>query len=207
MTRIEEAVDNLFRDAESKGGVQYIYTLLRVTGPNLRQKDQLLELQADVSGASSLSRAELFAKYCVWIGLEEPLELLANLLNCAEGRPYSVAPFSHLNTGEFPNIHFADPDEKIRNLPELASSAHRPELAHAIEMAYRSDLLDCCAENSPPSLEEVDAVFRDFQSLWIPLLNRYFAERLKYRHWPRFHKVSPFMVIELLTNEGYGLYG
>src|SRR5687768_12144072 len=104
MTATEEPISNLFRDAESKGGVQYIYTLLRVTGPNLRQKDQLIELQADLTEASSLSGKELFAKYCSWIGLEEPLELLANLLNCAEGRLYSVAPFSHLNTGEFPNI-------------------------------------------------------------------------------------------------------
>jgi len=207
MTEIEKAIDNLFRDAESTGGVQYIYTLLRVTGPNLRQKDQLIELQADLTKESSVRGEELSAKYCSWIALEEPLELLANLLNCTEGRLYSVAPFSHLNTGEFPNIHFADHNEKIKELPQLASTARRAGLAYAIERAYRSDLLNGCTENKPPSSEQVDEIFRDFQSLWIPLLNRYFAERLKYRNWPRFHKVSPFMVIELLTNQEHGLYG
>jgi hypothetical protein len=133
--------------------------------------------------------------------------LLANLLSCAEGQLYSVAPFSHLNTGEFPNVHFADQNEKIRDLPRMASRAGRKELAQAISRAYRSDLLKACAENNSPPLQQVSELLKDFRSLWTPLLDRYFDERLKYRKWPKFHKVSPFMVVELLTNEDYGLYG
>src|SRR5215212_1760292 len=182
MTEIEKAIDNLFRDAESTGGVQYIYTLLRVTGPNLRQRDQLIELKADLTNAPSVRGKELFARYCSWIALEEPLELLANVLNCAKGQLYSVSPFNHLNAGEFPNIHFADHNEKISDIPNMASRAGRPELVQAINRAYRSDLMNACSENDPPASLKVEELLQDFSSLWIPLLNRYFAERLKYRN-------------------------
>ena len=208
MTTIDEVIRDLFRDAEARGGVQYVYTLLRVTGPRLRQIDPLTKLGSELNElADTVSDEQIFSKYCAYAALEEPLELLANLLNCSQGQLYSVVPFSHLNQGEYPNIRWAYHAEKIRELSRLASEAGRMELAQSILAAYSARVLNGCGGGEPPHSEQLRTVCKNLQSLFAVLISTYFAERLKYRTWPKFQKLSPFMVIELLTNEEYGLYG
>ncbi len=208
MTTIEEVIRDLFRNAEAKGGVQYVYTLLRVTGPRLRQVDPLMELRSELSElADAVSDGEMFSKYSAYAALEEPLELLANLLSCAQGQLYSVVPFSHLNKGEYPNIQWAYHAEKIRELSRLASESGRMELAQSILAAYSAEVLNGCGGGELPQSEQLRRVWKKLRSLLAALIATYFAERLKYRTWPKFQKLSPFMVIELLTDEEYGLYG
>lgn len=205
---LEGHVKRLYRDAELKDGVEYIYTLLRVTGPELPEPDPIIRLQSELGDdVDSLSDEDVFSRYCSLARHEAPPELLANLLKCARGEVYSVVPFHHLDQGKYPNIRRATYAEKIKELSRLADEGGRPELARAIDDAYPAELLERCATKEPLDTQHLRATFTKFQSLLLPLANTCFAERLKYSDWSKFFKVSPFMVLELLTGDGYGLYG
>lgn len=205
---LEDHIKRLYRDAELKDGVEYIYTLLRVTGPELPEPDPIIRLRDELGGDPALlTDDDVFSRYCSLALHEGPIELLANLLKCARGEVYSVVPFHHLNQGEYPNIRRATYAEKIRELSRLAGEGGRPEIARAIDEAYPTEMLERCATREPPESERLQATFEHFRSLSLPLANICFAERLKYRDWSKFFKISPFMVLELLTDDEYGLYG
>lgn len=206
---IGKVIAGLFADAQSTAGVEYIYTLLRVTGPEVDRTDALVKLRSELKEPrEALSEPNLFSLYCSWANNEAPLELLANLLNCVQGKPYSVVPFFHLNKGRYPQkVQEATPQEKIKELSRLATETGREELARAINKAYPDAIVEACFDQSQPPIDQLRTAFQKCRLLLSALTEVLFFERLKYRDWHKFHKVSPFEVIELFTNDEYGLNG
>jgi hypothetical protein len=206
---LEDTINKLFKDAESNGAVEYVYTLLRVTGPEVDRSDSLVKLRARLKDeGNSLPEGELLSLYCSLATNEAPLELLANLLNCVRSERYTVVPFSHLNKGKYPEkVVEATLAEKVEHLSSVARETGRVDLSDAINAAYPVDILEACLTLSPTSEANLHQTYQNCRSLLATLIDIHFSERLKCRSWPTFFKVSPFEVIELLTNEDYGLYG
>jgi hypothetical protein len=206
---IGKVITDLFTDAQSTGGVQYIYTLLRMTGPEVDRSDALVRLRSELKETrEALFEPNLFSLYCSWATDEAPFDLLANLLNCVREKPYSVVPFFDINKGKYPQkIVEATPQEKIKELSRVAAESGREELAQAINEAYPDVIIYACSDQSQPPLDQLRAAFQKCRLFLSTLIEVHFFERLKYRDWHKFHKVSPFEVIELFTNDEYGLYG
>jgi hypothetical protein len=191
-------IETLFGKAWSAGR-EYLYTLLRVTGPELDRSDSLVKLRARLNGA--LSDREIIAEYRDWVGNEDVIDLIANLLNRVLGKPYSSLPFHHLDTGTFPQeVIRATSKQKIEELIRLASEAEMPELSSRIHEVYSLQI---------PNDNEggVVGAATNARAFFIKLLEVYFSERLRVKNWNRFQKASAFEVMELLTNDEYGLYG
>jgi hypothetical protein len=205
----EDTVKKLFDDAMSKSGLDYIYTLLRVGPIKLNRLDPMLQLRADLERIGGEPPDEqLLASYCLLASNDEPLKLLANLLNCAQARNYDAFPFLHLRKGEFPGqIIEPTPLELARELSGWAERAERPEIVRVLDGAYPAEILHACESQTTPSLERIKAAFHNCYSLLSALLNAYFEERLKFREVPRFQRAPSNMIVEFLTDEEFGLYG
>ena len=196
-------------DAQSKDGLAYIYALLRVTGPEVDRSDKLVKLRSELKeSGEALSEQELLSLYCSLATNEAPLELIANLVNCILQKPYTSIPFHHLNKGQYPEkVLKATIFEKAKELSRVAVEAGMAELARAIDEAYLADVVGDCSSPPLSSLDRLRGAFRECRLFLTSLVEIYFSERLKFLDLSRFHKVSPFEVIELLTNDEYGLYG
>jgi hypothetical protein len=206
---IGKAISELFADAQATAGVEYIYTLLRVRGPEVDRSDALVKLRSELKeSGEDLPEPDMFSLYCSWATSEAPLELLANLLNCAQNKPYSIVPFHHLNKGEYPQeVLKATVQEKVKELSRVAAELGREVLARAIDEAYPDPVLETCSTQSSPPPDQLRAAFQKCRLLLSTLIEIHFFERLKYRDWSKFHKVSPFELIEMFTNDEYGLCG
>jgi hypothetical protein len=198
-------IKRLFERA-GQAGREYVYTLLRVTGPELDRSDSLIKLRSRLSKQTATeSHDDLAAEYQTLAGNEDVIELIANLLNCVQGKPYSSVPFHHLDQGSFPQeIIRGTLPQKIGDLRRVASQCQIEELSSALENAY-----SIYVSNSDFKVDHDELInaLHACTELLTALLETYFSERLRFRQWNRFHKVSAFEVMELLTNDEYGLYG
>jgi hypothetical protein len=208
---ILQPIKNLYSDAEANGAIDYIYTLLRATGPEVDRRDSLLMLRSDLeTRGESLSDEDIFSAYCSLADQAEPLFLIANLLNCAQNRPYSIVPFHHLKQGQWPNEKKPTLSEIARELSKMAVEAGRSDLASLIDEAYPKEVMDGCSSQVPPPIEKVWEAFHRCRVLLSSLVTVYFEERLSYRNptIPRLYKTPlQFWVFELLVNNDDGLYG
>jgi len=201
--------DNLFNEAQSGDSGNYIFTLLRINGITWKTIDPLLALRDKLQNFDKeVTTKGNFSSYCSLTGINEPLSLIANILNCIRGKPYNLSPFQHLRSGQFPNYTEPTLPQIVREIVNLAMELDKSQLAHLIENAYPYEILDSCASNvsfnNPDSLQIAIEHGRSFLS---SLLEVYFSKRLEFRDWPRFHKLPRFEVMELLINEVDGLYG
>lgn len=90
-------LENLFKQAQEKGGINYIYTLLRVTGIT-RELDPLLQIKNSIKrvDVGVISDSDFVKEYKLIIETGGPLSIIANLMNCTYGEPYDITPFSPL---------------------------------------------------------------------------------------------------------------
>ena len=89
-------LEKLFQTAEKIGGIEYIFTLLRVEGITRNKQDALLELKSLIeSFAVAIPDQEVVEKYKKYAENKETFNLLANLVNCATKKPYKFMPFLH----------------------------------------------------------------------------------------------------------------
>lgn len=214
MTGGQENIANLlkalFDEACSKGGLQYIFTLVRVEGMTQKVPDPFLQLRAALQAKETgLTNEELLAKYCSLATRGEPLSLVANLLNCIQEKPYKVSPFLHLYKGEFPDVVKPTPAQIAGELAKMGTEAGKPEIAQLISEAYSHDVLSHCGSGAPSqattsTLQNALMKCRSFLAL---LLEIYFAQLLKYRDHPRLCKLQNFKVLELMVKDEPGLYG
>jgi len=201
----------LFAKAESGGGLDYVCTLLRVRGMTCGVPDPLLELRSLLQQSAVASDdGEGVAQYRSLLDMvDEPLSLVANLLDCAQGRPYNPLPFLHLDTGPFPHRVKATPAQMVQEVTCMAQGARRPSLARMILEAYREEVIrNCyCTELSVP-LARVRVALQNCRSFLAALLELYFAARLGFREQPtRLYKLPRFTVLELLVDDEFGLNG
>ena len=206
---IKTLLDNLFNEAQSEDSGNYIFTLLRINGITLNTIDPLLELREKLQTFDAgLATQGLLSEYCSLSGINEPLSLIANILNCIRGKPYNLSPFQHLCTGHFPNFIKPTTSQVVKELVNMAMELKKPQIAQLIEKAYPSEILDSCASNvSFNKHDSLQIALEHCRSFLSSLLEVYFSKRLEFSDWPRFHKLPRFEVMELLINDVDGLYG
>ena len=205
---IFSVLENLFRSAESGNGIDYIYTVVRVTGILEGVPDPLIELRLKLEEDQSVeSDAEIFSSYRSLIDIEEPFPLVANLLNCAGGERYNSFPFHHLATGQLPNIVKPTPLQVVRELLRIAEETENADIAHIINDAYPEDILEEYTRESCSNIADLRMAHQKCHLFLTSLLEVYFAERLKFRGTRTLYKLPGFEVMDLLVNEDYGLYG
>ena len=197
---IKTLFDNLFNEAQSGDSENYIFTLLRINGITLNTIDPLLALREKLQTFDAGLLAQgLLSEYCTLTGINEPLSLIANILNCIRGKPYNLSPFQHLCTGHFPPT----PSQTVKELVNIAMELEKPQIAQLIGKAYPYEILDCCASDASfNKLESLQVALEHCRSFLYSLLEVYFSKRLEFRDWPMFHKLPRFEVMELLINDG-----
>lgn len=208
-TEVSSILKELFDEAKSNGGLEYIYTLVRVDGIKCNTPDPILVLQSLLKNHDDkLSEEEIVSHYCSLDFIEEPLTLIANLINCTLKKPYNITPFIHLYKGQFPSTIEPAPVLITLDLKKLAKDAGKPEIVQLINVAYPDDILkECFSGNNLPDLEFLSSPFQKCKIFLSVLMETYFAERLKYIDHPKFSKIDGFAVLEILVNDSYGLYG
>lgn len=196
-------LERLFSAAEKSGGLEYIFTLVRVEGITCGKRDALIELRSFLGTITGrIPDEKVVNTYKKLIVNRESFTLLANLTNCATKQPYRFMPFLHLRKGTFPNFQEPTTDQIIQTMLPLLNNAGFGDIASRIQEVYRSDLLSI-----PEKIAEIKGVLSGLQNFLLELVNVYFKERLKFKRHPRFYKLPRFEVLELLTNDEYGLYG
>lgn len=201
-------VDGLFEDAESEGGLDYIYTLVRVDGIQCGRRDPLLVLHERLQLPDIVDDLELEETCRSLLSEGAVFSLIANLLNSATKSPYDLRPFRHLNRGVFPHVILPTPAEQVRDLKSRLLNANRGDLAYLLAYAYPEQVLGwCCGEQEKPPNEEVRRAISACRKFLEKLLGSYYAERRKFIGVQRFYKQPGFEVLELLVNDDVGLYG
>lgn len=210
---INLALKELFKKAESESPVDYIFTLVRVTGIT-KGLDPLLQLKIHIeSDKQSLTERNMFSKYYIFLNAIEPFELLSNLINCLSKKSFEVSPFQHLYTGHFPNI---EKPEAKKVVDEVIASLKRVKLnniADFVRCSYPDASIEACSSDNDEAisrisnLDDLKVSYTNCHNFLSQLLNLYFSERIKYLEMPKFYKLPRFEVLELMNKEDLGLYG
>lgn len=211
---IPDAVDipkvfkELFKEAETEGGLDYIFTLVRVNGLSYDVPDPFLELKSTLQTLpNNLSDERLITEYCSLTNFSEPLSLIANLINCTQKKPYCLSPYRHLYKGLFPNIDKPTTLQISRELSKIATESGKNEIAQFVDSAYSDDVLSAFLSGTNPNIDLLKTAYQSCYSFLKSLIEIYFLERLKFKNQPKLYKLRNFEVLELLVNDEYGLYG
>ena len=193
-------LEKLFEDAERQGGIEYIYTLVRVTGLECK-RDPLIELSSLIANSEKECVIE---KEKLVEGVRECLLLIWNLLNCTVYKAFNPFPFKHLYKGSFPDIIKPDVIQMASEVIKLASENKRTDVGGMLE------------KNILLSIQGAEPLDTDDERISIPnklvaflrkLIEIYNAARLKYKEGSNLYKLAKFEVLEILTNEDTGLCG
>ena len=122
-------LEALFSEAERNGGLQYIFTLLRVTGIT-RSRDPLIELESILQAKErTFPKEDSTVQAHILTGIEESLSLIGNLLNCSIGKTFSHPFFLPLYKGSFPDITKPTVEEMLQYIQH-----HVSETSNSAEM-------------------------------------------------------------------------
>ena len=208
-TDTKETLRKLFDEAGAGGGVEYIYTLVRVTGIT-RERDSLLVLRDRLAEPhTELQDPDALARYCSLATIEEPLCLVTNLLLCKQGKPYDAFPFSALYSGQLAKRVKPSTFQIVQQVTKMATETGELALTAIINDAYPAEVLQSCRPDGPLPVAHasVQGALAKLHAFLACLLEIYFEERLKFREGPRLAKLAGFEVIECLVDEEFGLHG
>ena len=196
----QDVLKKLFMEAEKNGGLEYIFTLLRVTGIT-RSKDPLIELESILKDHELTFPAEdPTVQSCLFNGVEESLSILGNLLNCSVGQAYKYCLFRSLYEGSFPNIIKPSVEQMLKEVQNRATERNNPGIVDLLDQSSLATLFD---KEDHKSAEHCASPKRFLQTL----IGVYKSERLKFKDKARFYKLPRFEVLELIVDEVEGLYG
>ncbi len=217
----------LLNAATEKGFLNCVYALLRLDGIALGHFDTTVEIR-EALGDFSRIRESIDAEkepklalrmdlltYCHAIELSAPYHIIFNLLNCMQGKPYHIRPFTK-------EIY---PHQKIRAIKDICSEIGETELPQIFDEIFDNQIRNsfshsdyCITEDefritdlgiTVRKLNEVQSLLDrgiTFYSIFFDVLDSFAhsarALMKKYHLNPRHHEV-----IELLTNEQQGLFG
>lgn len=204
---VKELFNRLFSDAEASGGVEYVFTLVRVDGIT-RGPDPLLAFEEVVLSARADENTEnLRKRYCSIALPREPLELIADLIRCIQHQRYSPAPFNHLWRGRFPNFQAPAPIEVLNDLMRTVEEAGQADLATELKRAYPVDVLAVCSAPGTAPHDSLVTAVEACESFLGGLFAAYKMQLKKFGPGSQLYKLPRFEVMELLANEEVGLYG
>ncbi|MCX5644462.1 MAG: hypothetical protein NTZ17_07225 [Phycisphaerae bacterium] len=193
-------VGTLFDQAEKNGAVDYVYTLVRVTGLE-RRTDPLLQL---TSGLAQVKGKPAESLHLPYDALEEWLKLIFNLLFCSCGKGYNPFPFRGLFKGRGPDIVKPTMQEMVGRILEFCGEAGQSEMR---------ELLDSCCGGLDSDTRRRDnpGMAVDIPPRLYELLNDSLTEynlRLqRFRGCQRLYKLPSFEILELVVDDVRGLYG
>jgi hypothetical protein len=198
-------IQHLFQKAQEEGGLEYVFTLVRVDGMKCYEgyRDEMEVLRDWVKQPDT---SDLLSAYRFLASYPEPLELLQNLIFCANGKPFHVSAFSYLNQGKFPHVVRPTIQQVIQAVIDSSRASGLVDLGDVIGTCYVGRLLD-------PDIvvdhqgQELRAAFDNLLRFIQQLLDCYFAELLTFLMQPKYHKLPRFEVLELITEPAIGLSG
>jgi len=201
---IDEVVKNLYDFAKQKGGIEYIYTLLRLDGINYKLKDEFIELDEKLN-TMNFERESTATNYQSLVSYTEPLRLLVNLLNCVSSKSFISSPFISVKEkvlGTKLNLF-----ERIKLIKDIAKGAKFEKIDLLLNEICSESI--CKAYDENKSLMEFisDELLKRLHYFLKALLNNYSKLLLNFRDEYPYIKLPNFEVLELLINDDIGLYG
>jgi len=196
----QDVLKTLFIEAEKNGGLEYIFTLLRVTGITC-SKDPLIELEPILNDQElTLPAKDPTVQSCLFNGIEESLDILGNLLNCSVGQAYKHCFFRSLYNGAFPNIIKPSVEQMLKELQNRATQKSNPGIVDLLSQSSLATLFNIEASKSTEHQVSPKLFLQT-------LIGLYKSERLKFKDRPLFYKLPRFEVLKLMVNDVEGLYG
>lgn len=209
---IKEILKELFIQAQQKGGINYISTLLRVTGIT-KELDPLLKIKTIIKeiNYSCVSDSEFLDKYKVIMKISDPLDLIANLINCIDKQDYNFNPFLSLNKGNFPHIIYPNISERIQFLLKMCEKTNQLSVINVLKEVFPTKLVRLMSsEGIPYNITEnkyLRKVYKKSKMFFQTLIEIQEKSRLDFLKQPKLYKLPRFEVLELLSSSDYGLYG
>jgi hypothetical protein len=211
-SNVNKILEELFIQAQQKGGTQYIYTLLRVTGIT-KQLDPLLKIKAIIKELNypSISDSDFLDKYKAIMEINDPLDLIANLINCINKEGYNINPFLSLNNGNFPHIVHPNISERIQFLLKICEEKNQPSIINVLNRAFpkklvkliSSELISCNIDE----IKYLRKLYKKSKIFFNTLIEIQEKRRLEFLKQPKLYKLPRFEVLELLSTSDFGLYG
>jgi len=232
-TEYKKYFDYLFDKARNKGGLDYIYTLLRVSGVQDGGWDSFVEAEeslVDLSGVlrdlsdngrekTSLRLALLL--YCHSLEMSAPYQVFYNLLRCCQSKNYVFMPFFELNKKG--NIIPKYPKNKIDTLEKEAKNIEEGQLITHMKSFFDNNIRNAffhsdytieddfkICESRPVQsvkkellLEKITRCFAFYQAF----MDKYREAKLVCRSGEKIHPLKNFDVFELLVDDKEGLVG
>ena len=144
----------LFVNARDRQGIEYIYTLLRISGIEDGGWDPFVEAEEALNDLSKILRSiskkgitksslrMALLIYCHSVEMSAPYQILFNLLQCTQGKHYNLFPFPGRPKGKkFPyEVIPMSPKGKIEKLKEEAEKAGEKKLIDHINSFFRDDI-------------------------------------------------------------------
>lgn len=211
-SNVKEILKELFTQAQLKGGIDYIYTLLRVTGIT-KELDPLLKIKAIMKelNHSNISDSDFLDKYKAIIKINDPLDLIANLINCIDEQGYNINPFLSLNKGNFPRIIHPNISERIQFLLEICEKKNQLLIMNILKENFPEKLTGLISsEGKPYNIDEIKylkKVYKKSKIFFSTLIEIQEERRLDFLKQPKLYKLPRFEVLELLSTSDFGLYG
>jgi len=211
-SNVKEILKELFIQAQLKGGIHYIYTLLRVTGIT-KELDPLLKIKATIKeiNHSCINDSDFLDKYKEIMKINDPLDLIANLINCIDEQGYNINPFLSLNKGNFPHIVQPNISERIQFLLKMCKEKNQLSIINVLKEAFPEKLVRLiCSEGIPYNMDEIKylkKVYKKSKIFFSILIEIQEKRRLDFLKQPKLHKLPRFEVLELLSSPDFGLYG
>ena len=197
-------IATLFKAAQEQGAVSYTYTLLRVGGIG-GHPDPFLTLGDTLpSDWELLSSRQKWDAYCRIAILEEPVALIANLLNAATKAAYQPFPFESLIKATPTGFQRPDARARVETLIARAETPLGGIVANALRRCYAVLLNGVCNDRDPTGGDHTD----DYPGLfWSALYQQYWKARKAYGNTSQYVKWPQFEVFEILCDNELGLYG
>ncbi|MBT3319554.1 MAG: hypothetical protein HN948_04335 [Clostridia bacterium] len=204
----ETELDGLFNQARDNGRIEFIYTLVRVSGMG-EGEDNLISLKL---GLDKLDKNEVkniaFFNTCKLALSSDIFLVLVNLINCSNKRFFDCNPFFHLLRKDSLELIEATPFEIVCELVNIIKKTDKVKLQQIMEKVFNQDVLDYLQSDfSFEKSKELEGALKELREFIKVFIDLYFEMRLKYKNNQRLFKRQNFEVIELLIDEVYRLNG
>lgn len=225
--------EHLFVRARDVGGLDYIYTLLRVSGIQDGGWDSFVEVEEslvdlsgilrelDNNGREKTSPRLALLLYCHSIEMSAPYQIFYNLLQSCQSKNYIFIPFFEMDKNG--KVIQKYPKNKIDSLEQEANKIGEKELATHIKSFYDNNIRNAffhsdytieddfkiCESHHVQIikrgvlLEKIKRCFAFYQAF----MDTYREAKMAYIKAEKIYPLKNFDVFELLVEEEEGLIG
>lgn len=207
---ITKTLHDIFEQAKTKGGISYIYTLLRVTGIS-REIDPLIRIMNAIKkiDEGEMNDDAFVKEYRSLLDIEDPFNILINLTNCIKGLPYDLKPFSFFNKDQSQSIVVPDIQHRIKCMLERCKETGQMELEKALSNTFPENLTKLVMKEKLTSSEVqfFKSTYENVKEFLNILIELQHKAGLEFLNQTKLYKLPRFEVLELLCSPDVGLYG